>query len=412
MKYSCEELLLMEPVEIYKLRLNGTIKRFPKGLFVDSVFVNVEVGIKLTKYLLEDILHWSDEEICQKIAKEVFHKYKLKGMLQSIFNSSPYQALEATYPGRFKPWQLNSVSHNYWNEQTAREATIWLLEEKLKWSDEDICMKLNTKTFIDHGLSGMMQIVFNYSPYKALELIYPGRFKPWQLSYVPHGFWNKETAREATRWLIEEKLKWTDEDIIEKFSYYTFLDNGLIGMLENVFCTSPYQALENAYPRRFKAWQLSCVVHNYWNKETGIEATKWLIEKKLKWSDEDICNNLCAKTFEKNGLGSMLTNVFNTSPYQALNAVYPDKFKPWQLKYVPNGYWNEETAREAIKWLVEEKFKWTDEDICRQLSIETFKKNGLAGMLVQIFNGSPHSAIEHTYPNRFTKVGNKLKKVI
>ena len=337
MKYSCEELLLMEPVEIYKLRLNGTIKRFPKGLFVDSVFVNVEVGIKLTKYLLEDILHWSDEEICQKIAKEVFHKYKLKGMLQSIFNSSPYQALEATYPGRFKPWQLNSVSHNYWNEQTAREATIWLLEEKLKWSDEDICMKLNTKTFIDHGLSGMMQIVFNYSPYKALELIYPGRFK---------------------------------------------------------------------------AWELSCVVHNYWNKETGIEATKWLIEKKLKWSDEDICNNLCAKTFEKNGLGSMLTKVFNTSPYQALNAVYPDKFKPWQLKSVPNGYWNEETAREAIKWLVEEKFKWTDEDICRQLSIETFKKNGLAGMLVQIFNGSPHSAIEHTYPNRFTKVGNKLKKVI
>ena len=40
--------------------------------------------------------------------------------------------------------------------------------------------------------------------------------------------------------------------------------------------------------------------------------------------------------------------------------IYPNKFKPWELKSAPNNYWNNETTLEAIKWMIEEKLKWND----------------------------------------------------
>ena len=33
------------------------------------------------------------------------------------------------------------------------------------------------------------------------------------------------------------------------------------------------------------------------------------------------------------------------------------------------------------------------------------------GMIVKVFNGSPYSAIQHAYPGRFIRPGNKLKKL-
>ena len=332
MKYSNHELLAMSPVEIYKLRLNGSIEKFPRGIFFSAPFVNTEVGVILTKYLIEEILKWSDEDIRNKLNIEIFIKYKLKGMLISLFEGSPYQAIEETYPGKFKPWELRVVPHDYWNEETAKEATRWLIQEKLNWSFEDVCKNLTADIFKKYRLNGMLTKIFDGSPYKALEVTYPGLFKPWMLSMVPHSYWNNDTAKEATIWLIEEKLKWLDEDVYENISKKVFFENGLGGMLQRKFYTSPYLALENAYPGRFKAWRLNYTPVNYWNKDTAREATLWLIEKKLQWNDVDICNNLSYMTFKSNGLSGMLQTLFGNSPYLALENAYPGKFKKSGIK--------------------------------------------------------------------------------
>ena len=73
-------------------------------------------------------------------------------MLTNLFNGSPYLAIENAYPGKFKPWELPSVHKKIWNLETAREATIWLIEEKLKWDDDDIKEKLSANTFIKNSL--------------------------------------------------------------------------------------------------------------------------------------------------------------------------------------------------------------------------------------------------------------------
>ena len=74
--------------------------------------------------------------------------------------------------------------------ETAREATIWLIEEKLKWSDDDIKEKLSANIFEKNSLGGMLAILFNDNSYFAIENAYPGKFKPWELSGTPKYFWN------------------------------------------------------------------------------------------------------------------------------------------------------------------------------------------------------------------------------
>ena len=366
-------------------------KQFPKDIWnYNSKYDNAKV---VTKTLIEKVLKWSDDEIKRKLSANIFIQNSLYGMLVILFNGSPYLAIENAYPGKFKPWELPCVSNSFWNLKTAKEATIWLIEEKLKWNDDDIKEKLSANTFIKNSLTSIISL-FNGSPYLAIENAYPGKFKPWELPSVPKKNWNVKTAREATIWLIEEKLKWSDEDVRRNLSKNTFKENSLRGMLDVLFNGSPYFAIENAYPGKFKAWEFAKVPKNFWNMETAKEATMWLIEEKLKWSDEDVRRNLSKNTFKENSLRGMLDVLFNGSPYLAIDNAYPGKFKPWELPSVPKKFWNLETAKEATIWLIEEKLKWSDEDVKEKLTLNTFKENSLKSMLNYLFNIDSHQPVE------------------
>lgn len=186
--------------------------------------------------------------------------------------------------------------------------------------------------FKENNLSGMLVIYFKGSPFSALNMVYPGRFKPWELKSTPLSYWNKNTAIKATRWLIEEKLKLTDEDLKNKLSQKLFEENNLLGMLTNCFHCSPFEAIDTAYPGKFKPWEFKRCPLSYWTRENGIKATKWLIEEKLKWSHNDIKEKLTNYIFVDNGLRGMLQGCFNNSPFNAIDATYPGKFKKEDFK--------------------------------------------------------------------------------
>jgi len=73
MDYSKEELLLMDPIEVYKLRLDGIIRKFPRGFF------SKEACTKIIRYLIEEKLKWSDEDICQNLSQKAFKENELLG---------------------------------------------------------------------------------------------------------------------------------------------------------------------------------------------------------------------------------------------------------------------------------------------------------------------------------------------
>ena len=325
MKKKKYDLLNMEAVEIYKLVLSGAIIRFPKGFWMQPEAK--QNAIKITKYLLENVLQYTDDDIKTKVDGYTFNNNKLNSMLNKIYNGSPYECINSVYPDKFKQWELSNGPKNFWNKETTKEATKWLLEEKLKYTEEDIKTKVNYNTFKNNGLDGMISRVFNGSVFECINNAYPDKFKEWELSSTPRSFWNKDTTKEATKWLLEEKLQYTEEDIKTKVNQYTFKNNGLIGMLHTMFNNSPYECINNVYPNKFKEWELSTTPKNFWNKETAKEATKWLLEEKLKYSDEDIKTKVKYNTFKNNGLGSMIHTMFYGSSAKCLKNAYPELFK-------------------------------------------------------------------------------------
>ncbi|MBU3144621.1 hypothetical protein [Clostridium sp. CF012] len=320
-----KNLYRLTAIEIYKLVLIGDIKSFPKGFWQKPDAD--KNAIEITRYLLEVILKWSNSDIKEMFSSSTFLNNKLCGMMCAVYNKSPFEAINSAYPNKFKPWEIKVVPKNYWTVTTGGESTKWLLEEKLKWSNKDICEKLNVNIFRENGLRCMLEFVFNNSTYNAINYIYPNIFKPWELNFVPTIYWKTENGIEATKWLIEEKMKWSHNDVKKYICVKIFHDNGLRRMLENVYDGRLYKALDSAYPNKFRSWDFIISNHSQWTLEDGIESTKWLIEEKLKWSDEDIIKKLSRSNFNENGLGWMLKRCFSSSVSKALNLTYPDKFK-------------------------------------------------------------------------------------
>ncbi len=373
------------------------LSRVPVG------FWTLEKAKEATRWLIEEKLKWNDEQVKENMCNDIFVKNKFGGMLSVLFNASSYAAIENAYPGKYKAWEFKNVPNNFWNLETAKEATRWLIEEKLKWSDEQVKKSLCRAIFKQNDLEGMLQVVFNSNSFRAIENAYPGKYKEWEFKVIlgSRALWNLETAKEATKWLIEEKLKWNDEQVRDNLCLDTFKENELGGMISVLFKGSSFGAIENAYPGKYKAWEFKFTPRSFWNLETAKEATKWLIEEKLKWSDEQVRDNLCLATFKENGLGGMIIDLFNASSYAAIENAYPGKYKAWEFKFTPKNFWNLETAKEATKWLIEEKLKWNDEQVRKNIKQIVFIQNGLSGMLTKVFNGSIFAAIENAYPGKY-----------
>lgn len=96
-----DEILTKGIVEIYKELLREDRKQFPRGTWIrpDSL----ENAKKCIKYLIEDKLKFTDEDIKNNTSSSLFTRFKLTGMLRTCFNGSPCDAINATYSSKFKP---------------------------------------------------------------------------------------------------------------------------------------------------------------------------------------------------------------------------------------------------------------------------------------------------------------------
>lgn len=139
---------------------------------------------------------------------------------------------------------------------------------------------------------------------------------------------------------------------------------------------------------------------NYWNrpqaKDDAKIITRYLIEEVLKVRTVDIPKYIKARTFLEYKLYGMLQLIYDTKPFKAIDSVYPKRFKLWQFK-VPSNYWNEDTAKEAIKWLVEERCLFNPVEAREKLEIQHFRRNGLYSLLVTRFNRNTILALNKAY---------------
>jgi len=225
-----------------------------------------------------------------------------------------------------------------------------------------------------------------------------------KIAQLPYGFWRcergKEHSRIAIKYLIEEHLNLNLSDIPKKVSAKTFHEAGLFRILVEFFDSSYYKAIDYTYPGLFQPWHFPKGMTGIWDgekgKERSFEAIAFIIAD-LKLMDEEIPKKITYQVFKDFGLGGMLQTLYNSSPYQAINALYPTKYKPWEFSV--KNYWKRQEitiAQESVKWLVETKLKISKNELI-QVRRKHFLQYNLGQMLKQFYHNSHLIALEDVY---------------
>lgn len=197
---------------------------------------------------------WTGDDIIKGVTYGFIRKSGLEYVMKEIYENDLFSYIDGAYEGQFKKWQLKRVNNGYWNDDTVKEAVLWMID-RLGWNREDIKKNLNKKVFKDMGLGGMLNSACNDSIYKAINIAMPGEFKRFEFP-VPKGYWTKERCIEAIKFMIEEELKYSVEDVKSKLSREDFEKSGLIYPIRKEFNGDYYSALNEAYKGVYRKSEL------------------------------------------------------------------------------------------------------------------------------------------------------------
>lgn len=86
----------------------GEYKRYEFS--VSKGYWTKETAIQAISDMITD-LGYSKEDVCRKLSKEDFKKYKLEYPVQKIFEGSYYEAINAVYPGEYGRYELKNFRY-------------------------------------------------------------------------------------------------------------------------------------------------------------------------------------------------------------------------------------------------------------------------------------------------------------
>jgi hypothetical protein len=330
-----------ELISIYEDVLNERISRFPLGIFQFGDYQ--QKGIWLVKYLIEQKLKLqTDKEIKQFFTLKNFQKYKLSGqVLVKCFNKHIWRVVELCYPGRFVQWEIKN-QNNLWNKRKKSKASslaklnskqeLISFMQKHVTSQLSIDPSLDVKNFFTTEELSKLEIYNNvYRHYSSLwdflNDCYPNKFQQWEVRNQ-NNIWSKDNnknytlAREATKWLIEEKLKIEQSNIVGAVNYKTFKLHGLESMLACIYKHSYIEALLDCYPNL--------------NRAMFPQTQKLAV---LGYEFE----GLCKRMIEERGL-SILNKSFKSKAINCPDLLFSESH--WgDLKLSTSGYLNSETDK-------------------------------------------------------------------
>lgn len=155
----------LEDLEVYKLVKEGNIFSFPSG-FWDGVDGLLRAKT-ITRYLFEEILKLSINEIRDNSTTQMFKDNSLGGMLSVLFNGSRFLAIANAYD-ELKEWGENKYIQC---EET----------ENRKYSEEELILLLQRKAI---ELNRVPKGIDLQSPHKCT---YHHRFGSWEKALIAAG---------------------------------------------------------------------------------------------------------------------------------------------------------------------------------------------------------------------------------
>lgn len=309
-------------VQIYQQVLDGTLNKFPLNFWKEEY----RSAPAIVRYLIEEVLKWDEEDIKEKYTNLTLKSNKLGGLLKYVYDCKSFDAIEAAYPGRFKPWEMKASPNSYWQSiENCVNATRWLILEKLKWTKEDIMKKYNKRVFIDNGFTGLLKSGWNGETYQAIALsFHEYDFKQWDLLAIPLTNFTKEEGKTAIKWYIEEKMNWTEKEIKQNWRSRNIQEDGIMRIVQSVFNNQMFDAIDSAYPNRFKRWEFP-VTSGFWTLEKSKEALRWLVIEKLQLDPNEVTPKIVYDHIYEYNLSGMLKVGFQTGVKEAMQLTFPDE---------------------------------------------------------------------------------------
>jgi hypothetical protein len=229
-----------------------------------------------------------------------------------------------------------------------------------------------------------------YEVIDCYQKVLSGTKKRFDNGFFEDGF-GKEYLAWMTRFLIESCLRIPIEEIPDKVSAQILWSHRLRPGAK-YFDFKFLEVIENAYPNRFLPNEFKQVPHGYWQgeegKKRGIELVKYIIEEKCNIPVQDIPNVIDHHFFKKNRLLGIF-EIFDSSPFKVVDAVYPDKnFKSWQFENAPINSWNnEQIIKEAMDSFIFDTLNYLSYDEAyEQIKKRQFFEYKLTGIYQQAFN--------------------------
>jgi hypothetical protein len=266
--------------------------------------------------------------------------------------------------------------------------------------------------FVKRALTGWLWAFYGNSPFRAINEAFPGHFLPHHMARAPMRHWVGSGGRDRATAALREALAATGhpEDIYPKLMTERFLEEFKLTTPLQKLYGNHFAYLDAAYPGRYRPWELPVTTRGFFDKaDNAIAATRWLVEQMLSiplstmtmhqtWR-ERVADRVTKEAFNSHGLREIMA--IYGSPEPVMRLAYPSKFVAWsfQRKGKWNGAEGRRLAARATRWLFDEHLKLSPLD--ERVSCETFRRNGLWGMLTAKglgFNTSPLAALRNAYP--------------
>jgi hypothetical protein len=338
-KYTKKHIIL-----IARYVYTGILKSFP------PLFFNTDAEMKI-KYIIDDF-----RETIFKLDLKQFFEQKIELLINAKLNGiarycnySWNRLVQIVYPSEVRPWQLGKVEQGYWENVENRKIAIkWLVEEYYNIKPEHIYVLVKQKilsreSFGETGLSYLYNTFYN-SMLKAIQETYPN-LEVWKIGIYNKGYWKSEYAMtesvKAFLWMLEQENISIDNLLSslhgKQINRNLFSKYNLLTMFDYCYKKNIGQLIENAFPNKFKAWEIGNIPFEYWeDREHRKDAIKYFLKEKQL--DENQIDTLLeketfpVKLFKESKLSNFFKKFFNYNP----SKIFFDLLKSKRMHKIEN----------------------------------------------------------------------------
>ena len=237
--------------------------------------------------------------------------------------------------GRWQP--AKCFPNQFWDKESACELVRYFVFKMQGWGREEVCKYFTTPLLRHNRLAGVCK-VFDTSTYTIVNYCFPEwDIKPWELATCPNDFWSNPVNRAtACVWVCQKEGIADDKDLFCKTFSVKMLQKYGVGKACD-HSGGLYEIAKLSFPDwNLKPWELKKI--SKITESMVIEAVRWMIDEKLGWTHEEVCEKLCVRTFYEHGIGGILSKGCNHSPIVALKKAYPDQYERKMLKNSENPF--------------------------------------------------------------------------